>query len=158
MRKLFVGFLLFITAIGIAQEQYPQDAFRSPVDIPLVLAGTFGELRSNHFHSGIDIKTEQREGLPIYAIADGSVTRVKVSHWGYGKVLYIAHPNGYTSVYGHLQKFAPKIQEFVKKLQYKKKLYEVEDFPEYAEIKVEKGEIIAYGGNTGTTFWPAPSF
>ncbi|WP_368662271.1 M23 family metallopeptidase [Zobellia laminariae] len=154
MRKLFVALLLFITAIGTSQEKYPQDAFRSPVDIPLVLAGTFGELRSNHFHSGIDIKTEQREGLPIYAIADGSVTRVKVSHWGYGKVLYIAHPNGYTSVYGHLQKFAPKIQEFVKKLQYKKKLYEVEDFPEYAEIKVEKGEIIAYGGNTGGSSGP----
>ncbi|WP_276167468.1 M23 family metallopeptidase [Zobellia alginiliquefaciens] len=154
MKKLFAFLLLFTTVVGVSQEKYPQDAFRSPVDIPMVLAGTFGELRSNHFHSGIDIKTQQREGLPIYAIADGSVTRIKVSHWGYGKVLYIAHPNGYTSVYGHLQKFSPKIQEFIKKLQYKKRSYEVEDFPDYAEIKVEKGEIIAYGGNTGGSSGP----
>ncbi|CAZ97280.1 M23 family metallopeptidase [Zobellia galactanivorans] len=154
MRKLFVGLSFLFSVFGFSQEKYPQDAFRSPIDIPMVLAGTFGELRSNHFHSGIDIKTQQREGLPIYAVADGSVTRIKVSLWGYGKVLYIAHPNGYTSVYGHLQKFAPKIQEFVKKLQYKKQAYEVEDFPDYAEIKVKKGEIIAYGGNTGGSSGP----
>ena len=122
------------------QEEYPQDAFRSPLDIPLILAGTFGELRSNHFHSGIDIKTQQREGLPVYAIADGSVTRIKVSLWGYGKVMYVAHPNGYTSVYGHLQKFAPEIEEYIKKIQYDKKSYEVEVFPDYGEVKVEKGK------------------
>lgn len=137
-----------------AQQEYPQDAFRSPLDIPLVLAGTFGELRSNHFHAGVDIKTQQREGLPVFAIADGTVTRIKVSHWGYGKVLYIAHPNGYTSVYGHLQKFGPEIEEYVKKVQYREQSYEVEIFPDYGDLKVIKGNTIAYSGNTGGSAGP----
>lgn len=137
-----------------AQEKYPKDAFRPPLNIPIILAGTFGELRSNHFHSGIDIKTQQREGLPILAIGDGTVTRIKVSLWGYGKVLYVAHPNGYTSVYGHLQKFSPKIEEYIKKIQYQKKSYEVEVFPDYGEVKVGKDEIIAYSGNTGGSSGP----
>lgn len=124
------------------------------MDIPLILAGSFGELRSNHFHSGIDIKTQQRQGLPIYAIGDGSVTRIKIAHWGYGKVLYVAHPNGYTSVYGHLQKFAPEIEEYIKKVQYDKKSYQVEVFPDFGEVKVEKGQVIAYGGNTGSSSGP----
>ncbi len=153
--RITVLVTLFIFSNGIfAQDKYPKDAFRSPLDIPLVLAGTFGELRSNHFHSGIDIKTQQRQGLPIYAIGDGSVTRIKVSLWGYGKVLYVAHPNGYTSVYGHLQKFSPEIEEYIKKIQYKKQSYEVEVFPDYGEVKVEKGKVIAYSGNTGGSSGP----
>jgi len=154
MSKAFIHLLLFCSVACFSQEQYPKDAFRSPMDIPLILAGSFGELRSNHFHSGIDIKTQQRQGLPIYAIGDGSVTRIKISHWGYGKVLYVAHPNGYTSVYGHLQKFSPEIEAFIKKEQYRKKSYEVEVFPEYGEVKVEKGKVIAYGGNTGGSSGP----
>ena len=154
MRETVFGILFLLCTAIYAQVKYPQDAFRSPMDIPLVLAGTFGELRSNHFHSGIDIKTQQRQGLPIYAIGDGSVTRIKISHWGYGKVLYVAHPNGYTSVYGHLQKFAPEIEEYIKKVQYSKKSYEVEVFPDFGEIKVEKGQVIAYGGNTGSSSGP----
>lgn len=138
----------------LAQEKYPQDAFRSPLDIPLILSGTFGELRSNHFHGGIDIKTQQRQGLPVYAIADGTITRIKVSLYGYGKVLYVAHPNGFTSVYAHLQKYGPKIQEYIKKVQYNKQKYEVEVFPEYGELEVKKGDIIAYTGNTGGSSGP----
>lgn len=154
MRKAVFVLVLFLMADSQGQENYPQDAFRSPLDIPLILAGTFGELRSNHFHSGIDIKTQQREGLPIHAIAEGTVTRIKIAHWGYGKVLYIAHPNGYTSVYGHLQKFSPEIQQYIKKVQYQKKSYEVEVFPDYGELKVEKGTVIAYGGNSGSSSGP----
>ncbi|MGB5437521.1 MAG: M23 family metallopeptidase [Maribacter sp.] len=156
MRSTSLVFLFsFIFSFALlAQENYPKEAFRPPLDIPLVLAGTFGELRSNHFHSGIDIKTQQREGLPVYAIGDGTITRIKVSLWGYGKVLYVAHPNGYTSVYGHLQKFAPKIEAYVKKMQYDKKSYEVELFPEYGEIKLDKEEVIAYSGNTGGSSGP----
>lgn len=148
--------LLLILSMGVSAQEntYPKEAFRSPLDIPLILAGTFGELRSNHFHSGIDIKTQQREGLPVYAIGNGTITRIKVSLWGYGKVLYVAHPNGYTSVYGHLQKFSPKIEEYIKKIQYGKKSYEVEVFPEYGEIKLEKGEVIAFSGNTGGSSGP----
>ncbi len=136
------------------QENYPKEAFGSPMGIPLILAGTFGELRSNHFHAGIDIKTQQRQGLPIYAIEDGSVTRIKISHWGYGKVIYVAHPNGYTSVYGHLQKFSPNLEKYIKEIQYQKRSYEVEVFPDYGELKVEKGELIAYSGNTGGSSGP----
>ncbi|MEO9891242.1 M23 family metallopeptidase [Aurantibacter sp.] len=154
MKKTTFGLLLLLCTTIFAQDKYPKDAFRSPMDIPLILAGSFGELRSNHFHSGIDIKTQQRQGLPIYAIGDGTVTRIKIAHWGYGKVIYIAHPNGYTSVYGHLQKFAPEIEEYIKKVQYKKRSYEVEVFPDFGEVKVEKGQVIAYGGNTGSSSGP----
>jgi len=147
-----VFFLLFFNLIG--QEKYPQDTFRPPLDIPLILSGTFGELRSNHFHGGIDIKTKQRQGLPVYAIEDGTVVRIKVSLYGYGKVLYVAHPNGFTSVYAHLQKYGPKIQDYIKTVQYGKRKYEVEVFPEFGELEVKKGDIIAYTGNTGGSSGP----
>ncbi len=152
--KLLTILFLCTSFITFAQENYPKDVFRSPLDIPLILAGTFGELRSNHFHAGIDIKTQQRQGLPIYAIGDGTITRIKVSLYGYGKVLYIAHPNGYTSVYGHLQKFGPEIEQYVKNIQYQKKAYEIQVFPDYGEVKVKKGDIIAYSGNTGGSAGP----
>ncbi len=132
----------------------PETNFRSPLDIPLILSGTFGELRSNHFHSGIDIKTQQRQGLPVYAVETGTVSRIKISHWGYGKALYIAHPNGYTSVYAHLQKFGPGIEEYVKKLQYQKQSYEIEVFPEFGELTVSQGDTIAFSGNTGGSSGP----
>ncbi|MGC1516653.1 MAG: M23 family metallopeptidase [Maribacter sp.] len=154
MKKITLVILILIGPKLIGQEEYPKDAFRPPMDIPIILAGTFGELRSNHFHSGIDIKTQQREGIPIYAIGDGTITRIKVSLWGYGKVMYIAHPNGYTSVYGHLQKFSPSIEAYIKKLQYDKKSFEVEVFPDYGELKLAKGELIAYSGNTGSSAGP----
>ncbi|MEO0527194.1 MAG: M23 family metallopeptidase, partial [Bacteroidota bacterium] len=154
MRIPFLALFIFFLNQVVAQENYPKDAFRSPLDIPLVLAGTFGELRSNHFHSGIDIKTQQRQGLPIYAIGDGTVTRIKISLWGYGKAIYIAHPNGYTSVYAHLQKFSPEIEKYLKKIQYQKKSYAVEVFPDYGELKVIKGDVIAFGGNTGGSSGP----
>lgn len=149
----FIAALFLLTSV-YGQEKYPQNKFQSPLDIPLILAGNFGELRSNHFHSGIDIKTQQREGLAVYAIDDASVTRIKISHWGYGKALYITHPSGYTSVYAHLQKFSPKIEEYIKKIQYKKQSYQVETFPDFGELKVKKGEVIAYSGNTGGSSGP----
>jgi len=154
MRRNFFLALFFIVLHVSAQKKYPQNEFIAPLDIPLVLAGTFGELRSNHFHAGMDIKTQQREGLPVFAIGDGTVTRIKVSHWGYGKAIYIAHPNGYTSVYAHLKKFGPEIEEYVKKVQYQKQSYEVEMFPDYGELEVTKGSIIAYSGNTGGSAGP----
>ncbi|MEN8789314.1 MAG: M23 family metallopeptidase [Flavobacteriaceae bacterium] len=145
--------LLFINSLW-SQAEYPKDAFRPPLDIPLILAGTFGELRSNHFHSGIDIKTQQRQGLPVYAIADGTVTRIKVSLWGYGKALYLAHPDGHTSVYAHLQKFSPQIEAYIKRLQYERRSFEVEVFPDFGELSVKKEDLIAYSGNTGGSSGP----
>ena len=135
---------------SFAQNNYPSDYFRNPLDIPLRLAGTFGELRNNHFHAGIDIKTNRRIGLPVYATADGYVSRIKVAVWGYGKVMYINHPNGFTTVYAHLNKFGDGIQEYVKNIQYEKKSYETGNiFLKENQIKVTKGQIIAYSGRTG---------
>ena len=135
---------------SFAQNNYPLDYFRSPLDIPLRLAGTFGELRNNHFHAGIDIKTNRRIGLPVYATADGYVSRIKVAIWGYGKVIYINHPNGYTTVYAHLNKFGDEIQEYVKNIQYEKESYETGNiFPKKDQFIVAKGQIIGYSGRTG---------
>jgi len=149
--KLFFSVLmLFQILIQSAQTtQYPQDYFQKPLDIPLILSGTFGELRSNHFHSGIDIKTQQREGLNVFATASGYVSRIKISNWGYGKAVYITHPNGYTTVYGHLKKFNKKIETYLKKRQYEKESYSIQLYPSPEELPVSKGEIIAFSGSTG---------
>ena len=149
--KIFIYTIVSLFAISsYSQKKYPSDYFRSPLDIPIVLAGTFGELRSNHFHAGLDIKTNQKEGLNVYAAADGYVSRIKVALWGYGKVIYVTHPNGYTTVYAHLSKFGAGIEEFVKKDQYKKENYETGNiFLKADQIPVKKGQIIAYSGSTG---------
>jgi len=146
-------FLLFSIAT-IAQTDYPKDYFRSPLDLPLYLSGTFGELRGNHFHTGLDFKTQQKEGLNVYAAADGYVSRIKISTWGYGKAIYITHPNGFTTVYGHLQKTSPAIEAYIKKAQYAQKSYEVEMMPAESELVVKKGDIIALSGNTGGSGGP----
>lgn len=128
--------------------------FTPPVDIPIYLSGTFGELRSNHFHSGIDIKTQGVEGKNIKAIDDGWVSRIKISTGGYGKAIYITHPSGYVSVYGHLQKFNDTIQKLVINEQYIKESFTIQIFPEKDGIKIKKGDIIGYSGNTGSSEGP----
>ncbi|MDT0685823.1 M23 family metallopeptidase [Autumnicola psychrophila] len=153
--KLYYLLIFFaISQIANSQPKVPQDYFENPLDVPLVLSGTFGELRSNHFHSGLDIKTQQREGLEVKSAAPGHVSRIKIQHYGYGKALYIQHPNGYTTVYGHLQSFSPEIEAFVKKQQYINESYEIELFPEAGELQVESGELVAYSGNTGGSGGP----
>ena len=137
-----------------AQKTIDPNYFSNPLDIPMILSGSFGELRNNHFHSGLDIKTQQRSGVPVYAPADGYVSRIKVGHYGYGKALYIKHPNGYSTVYAHLQKFEPAIQDFVKQNQYKKERYEIELFPKENSLLVKKGDLIAYTGNSGSSGGP----
>ncbi|MAO07247.1 MAG: peptidase M23 [Alteromonas sp.] len=152
--KQLLMFLCLLSYAGFSQENIPKDYFSNPLDIPLLLSGNFGELRSNHFHSGLDIKTQQREGLPVYAPADGYVKRIKVSHYGYGKALYLQHPNGYSSVYAHLQSYAGPIQQYVKEHQYNKESFEIELFPESDVLPVKKGQIIAYSGNSGSSGGP----
>lgn len=139
---LFLPFLIY-------SQDFPQDYFQSPLLIPLDLSGSFGELRSNHFHSGLDFKTKGVEGLPVYAAGDGYVSRIKISVLGYGKAIYITHPNGYTSVYGHLQKANGAIETYIKSKQYKEQSYEVEMYLFPTELPVKKGDIIAFSGNTG---------
>ncbi len=151
-----IVFLLFLSLSGFlnSQNKYPTDYFINPLDIPLVLSGTFGELRSNHFHAGIDIKTQQKEGLKVVAAGDGYVSRIKVSHWGYGKALYITHANGYTTVYGHLKKFSPSIEAYVKKRQYKKESFTIQLYPKASELIVKQGQQVAYSGNSGSSGGP----
>ena len=146
--------ILLVVSFCNAQTPYPQDYFTSPLDITLVLSGTFAELRSNHFHSGLDIKTQGKEGFKTYAAAAGYVSRIKISRYGYGKAVYITHPNGYTTVYAHLQKFAPTIEAYVKKQQYLKELFEIELFPKAEDLKISAKEVIAYTGNTGGSGGP----
>ncbi|WBX72843.1 M23 family metallopeptidase [Tenacibaculum pacificus] len=140
---------------GNAQKHYPRNYFSPPLKIPIILSGTFGELRSNHFHSGIDIKTQGKQGIPIYAAANGYVSRIKVSQYGFGKAIYLEHPNGYTTVYAHLQKFEPTIQKYVKNIQYKKKNYQTGNlFTKSEKFPVKKGQTIGYTGDTGSSGGP----
>ena len=145
--KLVSPVLLIITLLSnsfvFGQE------YQAPLNFRMLLSGTFGELRGNHFHSGIDIKTEGVEGQKVYAIEGGYVSRIKISSWGYGKAIYINHPDGRTSVYAHLQKFSTKIENIVKKEHYKKESFEINLFPNKEAIKISKGEIIALSGNSG---------
>ena len=152
MRKIF--FFLYIATSAYSQSEYPQDYFRNPLDITPVLAGTFAELRSNHFHAGLDIKTQRKTGLKVYTAAEGYVSRIKISHFGYGKALYITHPNGYTTVYGHLKKFSPKIEAYIKDCQYEKESFEVEVFPNKTELSIATDELVAFSGNTGGSGGP----
>lgn len=134
---------------------YPRDYFRSPVDVDIKLTGTFGELRPDHFHSGIDIKSKNgRSGQPILAAAGGFVDRIKVQAGGYGNVLYIKHPNGYTTVYAHLDRFAPDIQKYVRDQQYRRERFEVDLQPKDGQFKVKAGEEIGKMGNTGGSTGP----
>ena len=152
MRFLLV-FILFFETI-YSQNTYPHDYFRLPLDIPMSISGSFGELRYGHFHTGIDFRTEKREGLPVYAAADGFISRIKISTGGYGKSIYIDHPNGFTTVYGHLQSAEGIIQDSILKQQYTQKKYEVEFFPKPTYLIVKKGDIIGYSGNTGGSGGP----
>jgi murein DD-endopeptidase MepM/ murein hydrolase activator NlpD len=153
--KLYLIVLIFTLSNQVySQKSYPKDYFRSPLSIRLLLSGTFGEVRANHFHSGIDIKTGGAEGSPVYAVADGYVSRIKVSGYGFGHAIYVTHPNGYVTVYGHLSKYNKEIEKLIKDVQYRKESFEVELFPSAGEIPVNKGEIIAYSGNSGSSGGP----
>lgn len=164
MRRILF-FIFFICCISYSQgdlsnlsytipDDIPQDYFDVPLKIPVQLSGTFGELRSNHFHAGLDIRTQQREGIPIYAAADGFVNRIRVAHFGYGKALYIQHPNGYSTVYAHLQKYGGAIEEYVKKTQYEQESYEIQVYPKAEQLPVKKGDLIGYTGNSGSSGGP----
>ena len=150
-KKLFLSFWLFSILFTLNSQEYN---LNSPIDLPLNLSGTFGEFRSSHFHYGLDVTTNKKSGYNVYSIDSGSIVRINVSTSGYGKVLYINHPNGLTSIYAHLKEFSPKIQEYIKTQQYLNKSYSVQKFFNNGEMKVNKGDLIGYTGNTGGSSGP----
>ena len=153
--RFFLFIVFSFLSMGVAaQSTYPRNLFISPVDIPMQLSGTFAELRANHFHSGIDIKTQGREGKKVVSVADGYISRIKVSPYGFGKAIYIQHTNGYTSVYGHLRNFSPEIEKWVKSAQYRLQKFDVDLFPEQGMFKLKQGQQIAWSGNSGSSQGP----
>lgn len=149
LRILFT--LLFISNINFLISQ--EIDFHSPIDAPFDLSGTFGEFRSR-FHTGIDFKSRGVQGQKIFSIEDGFISRIEVNNYGYGKVIYIDHPNGYTSVYAHLRNFSPELNKYIKSELYKSKTNSIKKFPKKNELTIRKGSVIGYSGNTGRSFGP----
>lgn len=133
---------------------YPKNYFRLPLDLPVSLSGNFGEPRSNHFHTGIDFRTNQRTGYPVFASAGGYVSRIAESPYGYGKAVYIDHPNGFTTVYAHLDKFSPVIRSAIRSYQYEHEVFNAYIELSRDKILVKKGDIIGYSGNSGSSGGP----
>ena len=154
LRLFLLLLLILILAIVYWRSSFSNSYFRSPLDISLQLAANFGELREDHFHMGIDARTMGREDVHVYAAADGYVSHIMIEQYGLGKALFITHPNGRTTVYGHLNKFTPALQTFTQEQQYAAERWEQElDIPA-GRFPVSKGEFIAYSGNTGSSQAP----
>jgi len=149
LRILFTTLFISNINFGISQEI----DFHTPIDAPFDLSGTFGEFRSR-FHTGIDFKSRGVQGQKIFSIEDGYVSRIEVNNYGYGKVIYIDHLNGFTSVYAHLKNFSPELDEYVKSELYKSKRNSIKKFPKKNQLRINKGEVIGYSGNTGRSFGP----
>jgi len=164
MKNLLVALALSACSISgtIAQDHDPDHHyheghdhdFHAPLGIPLILSSNFGELRPNHFHMGLDFKTNNKIGYNLYSIEEGWVSRVKVSPYGYGRVVYVDHPNGLTSVYAHCSEFKGKLDSVVKAVQEKEQNFAIEYFPKKNEIPLKKGEVFALSGNSGGSTAP----
>ncbi len=148
-----LGFLNLQAAVPDS-TRYPQNYFKTPLDLPVLLAGNFGEPRRSHFHTGLDIQTNSEEGHKVLAAAEGYISRINVSAVGYGNALYITHPNGYVSVYGHLQQFNAAITEKVRRVQYANHSFEVDFNPAPGDFPVKQGDLIALSGNSGGSGGP----
>jgi murein DD-endopeptidase MepM/ murein hydrolase activator NlpD len=159
----FISHILILSGVFISPLLYCQTTlekegrfsdFSAPLNIPLFLSGNYGEIRSAHFHAGVDFKTEQVDGKSVLAAAQGWVFRIAVQSGGYGKALYLKHPNGLVTVYCHLKMFNPALENYVKEQQYKKKSFEVNLFPQAGQFTFKKGEVIGYSGNSGSSDGP----
>jgi len=153
--------LIYFATFGqgtIQSRQYPQKYFRYPLDLPPSTAGGFAELRPNHFHAGLDFRTDQRSGYPVHASADGYVARIRVQFGGGGNIVYINHPNGYTTVYMHNQQFSPAIMKVLREYQYQHQQFEVDFNLEPGRIEVCQGDVIAISGSSGAVAGPHVHF
>ncbi len=152
--RLFLRILFIITLTSNINLLISQEInFHTPIDAPFDLSGTFGEFRSR-FHTGIDFKSRGVQGQKIFSIEDGYVSRIEVNNYGYGKVIYIDHFNGFTSVYAHLKNFSPELDKYIKSELYKSKRNSIKKFPKKNQLKISKGQVIGYSGNTGRSFGP----
>ena len=147
--QFFFSLLLYINCAYCQSFVYSKNYFRWPVDIKPGIVANFGELRANHWHMGLDVRTDHKVNIPVHAAADGYIARVTVSPFGYGQAIYINHPNGLTTVYGHLNKFFPKLDSFVTAQQYKQESWAIELEFVKDKFPVSKGQFIAYSGSTG---------
>jgi len=150
--RIIIISILFLNKL--TDDPDNRSIFISPVKIPLSLSANFGELRVDHFHSGIDIKTQGVTGKEVVAAADGYVYRISVSPGGFGNAIYLRHPSGYSTVYAHLDRFIPEIEKYVNNYQYERKSFTVSLFPQRGQFNVNQGEIIGYSGNTGSSSGP----
>lgn len=149
-----IFFVIFQFNVTDGQVLPEKNYFAPPVDIPIFLSGNFGEIRATHFHSGIDIKTQQVIGKPVYAAADGYVSRIKIQGGGYGKSIYLTHPNGYVTVYAHLSDYIPSVSEYVRAYQYGEQKFEVDIYPPQDKFHFKQGDLIGMSGNTGNSGGP----
>ena len=140
--------------MALPAQEKSVNPFISPFDFPLLLSGNFGELRANHFHGGVDFKTQGVVGKPIRCIADGYISRVTVTPGGYGQAVYITHDNGYTSVHGHLHRFMDGVQQVVEAYQYEHETFAVDLQFEADRFPLKQGEVFALAGNEGYSFGP----
>ncbi|MET0298398.1 MAG: M23 family metallopeptidase [Flavitalea sp.] len=160
--RFLLSAILFVHTVSHAQRppvtEYPQGYFKNPLNVPIQLSGNFGELRPNHYHMGLDLKTLARENLPVHAAADGYISRIKIEPAGFGRAIYITHPNGYTTLYAHLNDFNPQIEAWVRAQQYKQQTWNLllELTPDLFPVK--QGQFIAYSGNTGGSQAPHVHF
>jgi hypothetical protein len=154
MKFSFLFFFLFSGFVLISQNKYPRNYFCTPINPIYIISSNFGEIRPSHFHEGMDYNTKKKTGIPIYAVADGYVSRVKVSPVGYGNVLYITHPNGFVTVYAHLIQFSHGISEYVYQAQHERQKFEIDDYLYPGQFKVKKGQVIGKSGNSGHSFGP----
>jgi len=151
---LFFTFISFLGFKNFAQVSPENTNFGNPMDIPLIVAGNFGEVRSNHFHTGLDLKTQGVRGKKIKSIEKGYVSRIAFSLYGYGRVIYISHPNGYTSVYAHLSKFNSEIEKYIQTIQLENQKETFSIYLDSNEMEVLKGQVIAFSGNSGGSSAP----
>ncbi len=152
LARLFFIFILFFNSL--VKDSKEKSGFISPLKIPLSLSASFGELRIDHFHSGLDLKTQGVTGKEVFAAASGYVYRISISPGGFGKALYIRHPSGYSTIYAHLGKFIPEIEDYAVSKQYEEKSYMITLWPSKDKFRVKQGDLIGYSGNTGTSIGP----
>lgn len=155
-RPLLLVLLVIVSLQVQAQSTalFPQQYFKNPLGIPIELSANFGEVRKDHFHMGLDIRTRQKVNLPVYAAADGFISRISIQRYGYGKAIYIQHPDGYTTVYGHLNSFYDTLNSYIIKKQYADEQWEQDFSLPAGMFPVQKGQFIAYSGNTGSSGGP----